>query len=786
MDSPEKSKEFLSRPIRWLIIGGSVVLFAFFVWSSAEARKHTSNRIVDWLPKGTKELDVFRERYYAHFPESEYLMVSWKDCTIDDLRLDTIAETLTTPPDSDSPPHFVRAMTTRSIIDILSDDIPQLNEEGVKNRLAGWLIGEDRKTACLVLVPPNRRDWKSPAETVGFLFTIIERMTGLPRSDIYVAGTSIDSVAIDEISAKSQRILLPFFLLFSLFLLLCCLRHYFAAFLVFWAAIINEELAGTLLFWRGMIDKEFSDQYLFWCEAHVDSVSMLNSSLVYVLTISGGVHLINYYRKTLAETFPGEEKGVPLQTFYKAILPCSLATFTTILGMGSLAVSKMVPIRTFGIFASLTLFLGTIWFFLYILSALQERPIRRWFPKPHHVELPKTKFWEHFGHVVFYCRYPITVLTFLSLIVFAFGIKELRTSLTFHGLLPKETKVLQDYRMLEERIGGLIPIEVVVQFPNDDNQTMLDQLYFLQALVGELQQTDDVDAVVSSLNFLPNLPEQTGGGLRDVRDRAAIGGWITRHQEELRDLRFFNRVEDGDEFDDDGYYWRISLRVSSQKRLNYAVMIADVEERLEKIKNDNGDVAENVRLDVTGAVPLVFRAQEMLLWDLINSFTSAFGLIALTMMLVLRGIVRGLLAMVPNIFPCVIVFGMLGLCGIPVDMGSMMTASVALGISVDSTLHLLTWVNVALRRGLTRKHAVLYAIQRCSTALTQTMVICGIGMLTFGLSDFVPVSRFAILLCSILVISLMGAIIALPAILFSPLGKFFELSEKDKKGTWVL
>jgi predicted RND superfamily exporter protein len=351
-------------------------------------------------------------------------------------------------------------------------------------------------------------------------------------------------------------------------------------------------------------------------------------------------------------------------------------------------------------------------------------------------------------------------------------------------LLPKEAKVLQDYRMLETQIGGLIPIEVVIHFPDEEgSQKMLDQVYLLASLVMELRQTDDVDAVVSVLNFLPNLPPKTGGGINAVSQRAALEGWINRHQERLRDLRFFDRVEDGDE---SGYYWRISLRVSAQKRLNYAVMIADVERRLETVKKADDDAAENVRFDVTGGVPLVFRAQEMLLWDLIYSFMTAFGLIALTMMIVLHGVVRGLLAMIPNIFPCVIVFGMLGFCGIPVDMGSMMTASVALGISVDSTLHLLTWVNIALRRGQSRKDAVLYALQRCSTALAQTAIICGVGMLVFGLSDFVPVSRFAILLCSILIISLVGAIVALPAILFSPLGRFFEIPHSSKKNLWRL
>ncbi|MCL2005215.1 MAG: MMPL family transporter [Planctomycetaceae bacterium] len=836
MPSPQKHNEFLYRPLRICIILGSTVLFAFFVWSAAEARKRSSDRIVDWMPRGSQELITYRDRYQAHFAEGEYLMVSWKGCTTNDERLDILAEKLVASQGdaADGEAYFARTMTTRSVIANLQEVIPRLSDERAKDRLIGWLIGEDREKACLVLVP-NPSAWRaSPAAAVEFLLTTIEEVTELPRSDIYVAGPSIDSVAISAISKKSQQTLLPFFLLFSLFLLFCCLRHYFAALLVFWVALINEELAGTLLYWFG---------------AHVDSVSMLNASLVYVLTISGSVHLMNYYRKTLSEMQPGDDyRSVPMLTFRKAILPCSLAAFTTILGIGSLAISQMVPIRTFGTFASLALFLGTIWFFLCILSVLQERPIKRWFPKrnddldgcddkagnhPPGSPQPTGNFWERFGLVIYYFRYPITLLTFLSLIIFAFGIKDLRTSVTFHGLLPKDAKVLQDYRMLEENIGGLIPIEVVVQFPYSDwqDRRLLDQLHFIDALADELWVMEHVDAVVSALNFLPHLPSQTDGG-RAVTQRAALEGILERNQDRLRSLRFSNNVENildhienchtahcvhcntfeafvieahhekrGENARQNaiihsierynseyaGTYWRLSLRISTQKRLNYADLTKEVKDKLEAIRQANEEMnVESVRFDVTGGVPLVQQAQHMLLWDLIYSFIMAFGLIALTMIIILRGLVRGLLAMIPNVFPCVIVFGLLGLCGIPVDMGSMMTASVALGISVDGTLHLLTWVNTALRRGMARKEAVLYALQRCSTALTQTMIICGVGMLVFVLSDFVPVARFALLLGIILLISLVGAIVALPAILFSPLGRFFEGHERDRKKNWLL
>lgn len=761
-------------------------MLVFFIWSSSEARKKTSNRIVDWLPKDTEELTVFNERYRRHFPEGDYIMVSWKGCNIEDKRLDTVAGKLTLPLDDGSSPYFAKALTTRSVIEDLVDVIPQMNAEKAQSRLAGWLIGHEgeqsHRIACLVTVLAER-SWEHTAEAAEFLFATVEQVTGLPRSDIYVAGPSIDSVTIDTISKNSQRTLLPFFLLFSLFLLLCCLRNLFAALLVFWAAMINEELAGTLL---------------FWCGAHVDSISMLNSSLVYVLTISGSVHLINYYRETLAEMKSGEENTAPIQTFHKAIRPCLLATLTTIMGMGSLGISKMVPIQTFGIYASFTLFLGTIGFFLCILSVLQERPIRRWFPDSVRSEKPEASqfvFWERFGVVVYRWRFPITVSTFLLLFFFAIGIKELRTSVTFHGLLPKEIKAMQDYRTLENQIGGLIPIEVVVHFPDDGSKDkkMLDQLYFLEMLVKELRQTDNVDTVISALNFLPSLPALTGG-TRTVSRRAAMEGILNRNQDRLRNLRFFDTVESSKSESnkgEGGFYWRISLRVSTQKKVNYASMIGDVQKRLASMSPDereNSDsiagIAKNARFDVTGGIPLVFRAQELLLWDLIYSFMTAFGLIALTMMVVLRGIVRGLLAMVPNLFPCVIVFGTLGLYGIPVDMGSMMTASVALGISVDSTLHLLTWMNIGLRRGLDRKEAVFYALHRCSTALFQTAIICGVGMLVFGVSEFVPVSRFALLLCIILMVSLIGAVVALPAILFSPLGRFFESKEKEK--AWIL
>ena len=96
----------------------------------------------------------------------------------------------------------------------------------------------------------------------------------------------------------------------------------------------------------------------------------------------------------------------------------------------------------------------------------------------------------------------------------------------------------------------------------------------------------------------------------------------------------------------------------------------------------------------TGVIPLIYKAQRQLLQDLVRSFLAAFGVIAVVLILVLRSVSASLLAMIPNLFPAVVVFGGLEWCNTPVQIGSVMTASAALGIAVDDTVHFLTWFQI--------------------------------------------------------------------------------------------
>ncbi len=192
-----------------------------------------------------------------------------------------------------------------------------------------------------------------------------------------------------------------------------------------------------------------------------------------------------------------------------------------------------------------------------------------------------------------------------------------------------------------------------------------------------------------------------------------------------------------------------------------------------------------ITVSYTGIVPIVYKAQRSLLISLIKSICLAFVMIAIVMMILLRpwgkkptlgnafNFRAGMISMIPNVFPIMIVFGAMGHMGRLVDIGSMMTASVAMGVAVDDTIHFLNWFRKGIAQGLPRVDAIRLAYKKVATAMTQTTLIAGFGLSAFAFSTFMPTQRFGILMLFLLAAALIGDLILLPALLAGPLGKFF-------------
>ena len=192
----------------------------------------------------------------------------------------------------------------------------------------------------------------------------------------------------------------------------------------------------------------------------------------------------------------------------------------------------------------------------------------------------------------------------------------------------------------------------------------------------------------------------------------------------------------------------------------------------------------------TGVIPVVYKAQRTLLTSLADSIGLAFVLIGFVMILLLNpgtgplgwiqpknflyGLAAGSVAMIPNIFPVVVVFGLMCHMGLEIDIGTMMTASVAMGVAVDDTIHYLSWFRDNLDSGKSRVESVIETYRRVGPAMTQTTIVGGLGLFVFALSTFTPTQRFGTLMLVMLVAALVGDLILLPALLAGPLGRCFK------------
>jgi predicted RND superfamily exporter protein len=176
----------------------------------------------------------------------------------------------------------------------------------------------------------------------------------------------------------------------------------------------------------------------------------------------------------------------------------------------------------------------------------------------------------------------------------------------------------------------------------------------------------------------------------------------------------------------------------------------------------------------TGVVPIVYKAQRALLQSLMESTLWSFLMITPLMIFVSRSFRAGLVAMIPNVLPVIFIFGLMGWLGIAIDIGSMMTASIALGVAVDDTIHFLSWFRGNVLTMRNRKAAIIASYRQCGTPTLQAACISGLGLSVFAFSTFTPTQRFGWLMLTILIAGVIAELVMLPAILAGPLGSVFE------------
>jgi len=791
----------------------------FIVYSAYRTVRSNSNRVQDWLPKSfveTGDLAYFRE----HFLGDQFVLISWEGCKLggdpadpdsepDDPRIEKLVHALVPPDDTpvrDPKLRYFKAVTTgRHLLNQLTGPPSDMPYAEALKRLQGLVIGPDGRQTCVMVsltddASSHLRELLGRGETrlrrskhkPGLLFDILAEC-GVEKNAVHLGGPPVDNVAIDE---EGERTLVR----------LAFLSGGFGLLLAWWS--LRSVKLTLIVFGCGLLSGALGLAAVWWTGQSADAVLMSMPSLVYVLSISGAVHLINYYRE---EVDHRGVVGAPERALAHGWKPTTLCSVTNAIGLVCLCASELTPIRKFGAYSALGMIMVLAVLFIYLPAALQIWPLKRKEPaadesatqsapscaseEQRPTEGVLDRFWQRFGHYVIQHNGMVSVVSMVVIAVLAAGIFKVRTSIDLMELFDSKARILTDYRWLEDNVGRLVPMEIVIKFreesrlrenrqrPDDHRYTLVDRAAIVAQVQSVLEERfgergeNIIGPSLSAVTFLPAEAHGQGRGIGGTATRAVANTRLAKSYEDLIASGYL-RVDPNDNSE----LWRVSLRVAAFQDVDYGRFADEVRRLVEPLTHQysnpwpKGDTPM-VSAIFTGVVPIVYKAQRALLTSLVDSTSWSFLTITPLLMLVCRGLTAGLVAMLPNVLPILVVFGGMGWMDYPVSIGSMMAASIALGVAVDDTIHYLTWFREDLIKGSTRKVAILAAYRRCGTPTLQAALINGLGLSVFAVSTFTPTREFGLLMLTIMLAGGIAELIMTPALLAGPLGLVFRPKE---------
>ncbi|MFC1597534.1 RND family transporter [Planctomycetota bacterium] len=739
----------------WPIILGLVVLLPAIFWGVKETFRNSNNNVSQWLPQDYEETRTYQE-FRRQFGSDDFAVVSWEGCTLDDDRVEELAGYLVPPPEErrtgDGSEWFQKVITGQQVLRDLMTGPGQLSREAAISRLKGTLVGPDLETTCAVVILSEKGD-ANRTGALAALEEIAESRCGLPRDQLHLGGDAVINAAIDIESKQAIRkwVLFAWGLAFSIAWL--SLRRFRLMVMVFAVSFYASVLGTGLIHYTG---------------GTMNLLLVLVPVLLFVLTLSASVHLSNYYRDAIREHGIA---GAPMRAMASGWTPCALCAATTALGLASLLVSHIQPVKSFGFYSSTGMLLSLGLLFLLLPTLMEKWPLKdsseTTAAGPSSADRRDRVLRRVAGAIIRHNRL-VALVCLALLITLGLGVADLDTAIQPARFFPEDSKWIRDGDWFANNVGPLVTVEVVLAFDRQSPSFMRKRMQLVRDVERQVHAMGEVGGTISAATFAPNLNPQ-----RAVQ-RATTDSLLKKNRHFFVEQGYLN--ETGRE-----ERWRITARLFGGRDVYYDQVLTSIEERVDRFLEKRGTSDESVTAIYTGSAPLVFVAQQELLSGLMRSFCLAFALIAVVMVLLLRNVWAGALAMLPNVFPALVTFGVMGWIGRPVDVGAMMTASVALGIAVDDTLHFLTWFRRGRLRGGTREEAIVEAYLRCAPAMTQTTLITGPALLVFYLSSFQPVSQFGLLMFILLVAALVGDLIFLPALLATRFGESFFRNAKNGK-----
>lgn len=625
-------------------------------------------------------------------------------------------------------------------------DPEKLKRSALNNTLErGTLVAADGTAAAVIVeLSKDGNTVEGKSAFVQALRAAVEaekRNTSCPDLRIHLSGTPVLDETVFRYSSQELSVIGPV----TLALVLA------GAFLLFRslsAALIPLGVVFASTIWT----------FGLMAATHVE-MTLLSSALtplIMAVGVADSIHILTEYHRQLAS---GASRPLAVrQAVSHLMVPCVLTSVTTIVGLLSLLVSPMAPVREFGVFAAA----GS--FFAFILSIvvvpailLRVRP-----PGKEWLERCDTGI---FARLLTALGRPsrgmrLSTIAFSSVLVLGaiWSVRSLEVGVSPLSWFPVGDDFRTDTEQIDAALGGSTSLEFLVQSPEEGlkDPVVLQRLDDFERWLENIAAVSKVISVVDVLKEAARKPGSSEGPLPNTRESVE---------------RYYRFLEFHDDFErlvqDDYSVGRISARVRLTEAVGMVEELYRIEERLATTVND-----ERLNVQMTGYVKLMGQMEGYLIESQIKSLALAFAVISILMLLLFRSWRFAVLAMIPNFTPIVIGAGVMSVAGIGLTPGTVMIGAIALGLVVDDTIHFLVSLERNLKKRSSEDMAGLEGPLRATLletgrAIIATSLLLAAAFLVLMLGHLGPTVHFGVITAVVILVAMIADLVLLPAVLLS-------------------
>ena len=502
-------------------------------------------------------------------------------------------------------------------------------------------------------------------------------------------------------------------------------------------------------------------------------------ALMLILTMAMNIHMSTRFLQ-LKENYPDKNilELITLTT-NKMFWPILYTVLTTVIAFLSLIFSEIKPIIDFGWMMTL----GLITSFIITFTLLPT--LINFVPKEN-ISLKKydnSKITTLLAKISLNNSKVIFTLTGIIIILSLIGISRLEVENSFINYFSKKTEIYKGMKLIDEKLGGTTPLEVILKFPKKEDLRIDDEDEF-EDWESEDQQNDEkywftkdkIDKISSVHNYLDNLP-QVGKVLSfsSIINVATLlnnnkplgtlemGVLYSKIPESIKTeiIDPYISIKDNEA--------RISLRIiDSQKNLR----------RNDLIKKINNDLKNKIGLQENefklAGVLILFNN---LLQSLFKSQILTLGLVMigifLMFMILFRNFKLSLIGVVPNFIAAFFILGIIGLLGIPLDMMTITIAAITIGIAVDNSIHYIYRFKEEFNSSKDYNKTLQLCHSTVGRAILNTSITIVFGFSILVLSKFIPTIYFGIFTGLAMLLAMISVLTLLPSLilLIKPFGK---------------